>query len=254
MSIRYLYTAPARLLSSNTKLKKGDGSDWQTLGLQLAPSDLSGRNVCPHSSAGCRAACLFTAGRGTMPSVANARINKTHYFIEDRDVFLAQLHSEITRELSKALRKGKRLAIRLNVISDIPWENVLFHEQNLMELFPDVIFYDYTKSPDRARRYADGELPSNYHLTFSRSECNQVQVESLIGKVNIAVVFRGQLPEKYLGRPVVDGDKNDMRFLDPSGVVVGLTEKGLAKKDESGFVLEPNQPIDTSLERVDLIS
>jgi hypothetical protein len=30
-----------------------------------------------------------------------------------------------------------------------------------------------------------------------------------------------------------------LRFLDPRGVIVGLVEKGMAKKDATGFVLEP---------------
>ena len=38
---------------------------------------------------------------------------------------------------------------------------------------------------------------------------------------------------------VVDGDETDLRFLDGKGKIVGLKEKGLAKKDETGFVLEP---------------
>ena len=40
------------------------------------------------------------------------------------------------------------------------------------------------------------------------------------------------------GFEVVNGDENDLRFLDKSGVVVGLIEKGLAKKDKTGFVQE----------------
>jgi hypothetical protein len=35
----------------------------------------------------------------------------------------------------------------------------------------------------------------------------------------------------------VDGDEDDLRFLDPNNVVVGLVEKGLAKKDNTGFVI-----------------
>jgi len=30
-----------------------------------------------------------------------------------------------------------------------------------------------------------------------------------------------------------------LRFLDGSGKIIGLKEKGLAKKDQTGFVLEP---------------
>jgi hypothetical protein len=45
------------------------------------------------------------------------------------------------------------------------------------------------------------------------------------------------LPETYLGRPVIDGDEHDLRFLDPSGVVVGLRAKGKARKQRGGFVV-----------------
>jgi hypothetical protein len=87
-----------------------------------------------------------------------------------------------------------------------------------------------------------GEMPDNYHLTFSRSEEKQNQAFALSflkSAGNIAAVFRGSLPKTWQGFKVVDGDKSDARFLDPRGVVVGLVEKGLAKKDKTGFVLEP---------------
>ena len=87
--------------------------------------------------------------------------------------------------------------------------------------------------------FLSGELPSNYHLTFSRSESNQKIVDSILASGgNVAVVFRGSLPEHWQGKQVIDGDKNDLRFLDKKNVVVGLVEKGKAKKDSSGFVIE----------------
>ena len=52
------------------------------------------------------------------------------------------------------------------------------------------------------------------------------------------MVFRNQLPSTWNGFEVVNGDENDLRFLDKQGVVVGLIEKGLAKKDATGFVQE----------------
>ena len=43
----------------------------------------------------------------------------------------------------------------------------------------------------------------------------------------------------YFGRPVVNGDHDDLRFLDRTGgVVVGLKGKGRAKTDTSGFVVD----------------
>ena len=55
---------------------------------------------------------------------------------------------------------------------------------------------------------------------------------------NIAVIFdtkKGEeLPTSFWGRPVVDGDKTDLRFLDANNVVVGLRSKGKAKKAPTG--------------------
>lgn len=52
---------------------------------------------------------------------------------------------------------------------------------------------------------------------------------------------------KYATGLVIDGDLNDLRFLDPKGVVVGLSAKGsLAKNDKSGFVIHTQKELDLS--------
>jgi hypothetical protein len=68
------------LLTTNTKLKKSLAFNFASFGIHLAPEKLSGFNVCKNSSAGCRAACLNTAGMGAYSSVQLARINKTKFF------------------------------------------------------------------------------------------------------------------------------------------------------------------------------
>ena len=56
--------------------------------------------------------------------------------------------------------------------------------------------------------------------------------------MNVAVVFAGStLPDMWNGYTVINGDTDDLRFLDPKGVVVGLKAKAKAKKDTSGFVV-----------------
>jgi len=117
--------------------------------------------------------------------------------------------------------------------------------QTLMQKFPETQFYDYTKSFKRMKAFLNGELPSNYHLTFSCSETNSKVAQLVLSMGgNVAVVFRNQLPSTWNGVEVINGDKSDLRFLDTpqgirrSGVVVGLIEKGLAKKDQTGFVQE----------------
>lgn len=154
-------------------------------------------------------------------------------FIKNRPEFLNQLSKEITLAEKKVKKLQKLLAIRLNVLSDLPWENL-----GIIQKFPLVQFYDYTKNPLRMKNFLAGKFPPNYHLTFSRSEENQSSVEEIASLGgNVAVVFRNELPEKYLDKSVVNGDESDLRFLDKKSVVVGLSMKGKAKKDESGFVV-----------------
>lgn len=228
------------LNSGNSKTRKGEKKGWITFGIHLAPASLSGFNVCDSSSAGCRFACLNTAGRGAMSSVQRARIAKTRLFFKDKPMFLSMLWKEITAGIKKAAKNGKQPCFRLNLTSDLPWEKIKFNGQSVFESFPNVQFYDYCKSPERMTKFVNGEMPSNYHLTFSRSESNgALALAFLKSGGNVAMVFRKSLPATYFGHEVIDGDETDLRFLDGSGKIIGLKEKGLAKKDLTGFVLEP---------------
>ena len=228
------------LNSGNSKTRKGEKKGFTTYGIHLAPASLSGFNVCDSSSAGCRWACLNTAGRGAMTSVQRARIKKTLFFFKDKQGFLAELWAEVAKSIKSAARKNMTPCFRLNLTSDLPWEKIKFNGQSVMEAFPNVQFYDYCKSPERMTKFVNGEMPKNYHLTFSRSETNgALALAFLRSGGNVAMVFRKSLPATYYGHEVIDGDETDLRFLDGSGKIIGLKEKGLAKKDATGVVLEP---------------
>lgn len=267
------------LTTGNPKILKGTEHGYLTSVLHLAPSTLSGYNVCPMASNGCASACLNTAGRGGMNrigedtnTIQQARIRKTQWFYENRGTFLERLTKEIHATIKLATRHQLIPAFRLNATSDIRWENY-----GIMETFDDVIFYDYTKLPNRRN------LPANYHLTFSRSESNEhLMPLAFANDMNIAVVFRkdgpqvkkvytaneqlankvkraealarrGARPKKpytprkidlswvpntYYDRPVFHGDNNDLRFTDPKNSVIALLAKGEAKYDTSGFVVD----------------
>lgn len=248
------------LTTSNTKIKKGEKLGFMSFGIHLAPAKLSGFNVCKDASKGCAAACLNTAGMGVYSNVQKARIEKTKLFFSDKPTFLAQLKKEISAAIRKAEKNEMIPCFRLNLTSDLPWEKIKFEGKTIFELFPNVQFYDYTKSPERMTAFINGlsspdspttwagaivakhAFPKNYHLTFSRSETNgAIALAFLNSGGNVAMVFRKSLPASYYGKPVVDGDETDLRFLDGAGVIVGLKEKGLAKKDSTGFVLEPSE-------------
>jgi hypothetical protein len=225
-------------VGNNAKTVKGDGSEYLTAILYLAPADtVDGINVCPMAVlAGCKAGCLYSAGRGAMNSVQAARQRKTILWRDFREVFIADLIQDITKFRAYCVKKGITPVVRLNGTSDIHWERY-----GIMEQFPDVQFYDYTKDIKRVRK----ALPDNYHLTLSYSEASTRYSDMVLDQMckhqghNMAVVFRDKdkIPKTYMGFKVVDGDKDDLRFLDPKGVVVALYAKGKAKQDTSGFVI-----------------
>jgi hypothetical protein len=221
-------------VSHDAKTIKGEKKGYLTGILYLAPADSSGvTNTCASASAGCKAACLFTAGRAAaFPMINRARIRKTKFLIQDRSAFVLQLCSEIEALVRKAKRDGLKPCVRLNGTSDLPY---LAH--TIAPMFPHVQLYDYTKHP----RPWERTLP-NYHLTFSLSETNiDDAMDALMHGVNVAVVFgvkRGhQLPKTWQGYKVYDGDLHDLRFkTDPHSRIIGLRAKGRARKDCSGFV------------------
>lgn len=227
------------LTTANAKIRKGEKIGFKTFGIHLAPASLSGFNVCKDASAGCAASCLNTAGMGAFSNVQLARIEKTRLFFRDKAFFLAQLIKEIAAAIKSAEKQGLTAVFRLNLTSDLPWEKIKLNDKTVFQLFPQVMFYDYTKSPERMTAFLAGEMPKNYHLTFSRSETNGAIAESILKSGgNVAMVFRKSLPSQYLGARVINGDETDLRFLDGEGKIIGLVEKGKAKKDESGFVIE----------------
>jgi hypothetical protein len=214
---------------------KGEKKGYMSFVLHLAPANLSGKETCPKRTAGCTAACLNTAGRGGMFKkgentnvIQQARIRKTKLFFENRDEFMAQLEADIRLGIKQAEKKGMIPCFRLNGTSDLAWE-----KYGIIEKFPNVQFYDYTKVNNRKVSHLE-----NYHLTFSKADGNDMDARVAASNgMNVTVVFRKELPETYLGKLVVNGDDTDLRFLDPKGVVVGLKAKGKAKKDTSGFVV-----------------
>lgn len=223
-----ILTEPA----ANPKTAKNAAMGYLTAGLHLAPANESGLvNMCTSHTPGCAHACLYHSGRAAFSSpVKPARVERTRLYVQEPRLFWAMLELDIMLLNATAAKHGLHAAVRLNVTSDIKWENLTHHP--VITDNPDVEFYDYTKHPGRV-------TPSNYHLTFSRSELNhRVCMRELEAGRNVAVVFTGPLPRTWEGYPVINGDLHDCRFLDPPNVVIGLSAKGKrAKADTSGFVV-----------------
>lgn len=232
-------------VSADSKTVKGEKLGFLTGILYLAPYNLSGINICPNAkNAGCASACLYSAGRGAFNSVQTARLAKTERFNNDLNNFMADIDHSINALIRKAKRQGLTPVVRLNGTSDIDWASI--KDNNGLNVFnrsPKVTFYDYTKQPRLSKHV-------NYHLTFSYSAtktyCKTVEKALRLG-MNMAVVFRKELPTTFMGLKVIDGDESDLRFLDKreetgQAIIVGLKAKGKARKDyKSGFVVDTDK-------------
>jgi hypothetical protein len=239
------YYQPTSLLTTNNaKTIKGEKLGYTTYILYMSPfrQNSQKKNICPMATPGCAAACLYTSGHGSMDNVKKGRTNKTEFFLSDRNKFLMSIYSEIAQLEVKYKIEGGKFAVRLNGTSDISWEKFKIKDnKNIFELFPKVQFYDYTKNHLRFQN----KLPKNYRLVFSRSETNEPIALALLAKgVNVAMVF-DETPKKYKSYKVINGDENDLRFLDGKGVIVGLKYKKITGKGannqkafESGFAIK----------------
>ena len=236
------YVVPKNLFGkdSNAKTKKGIPLGYSTYLIYLAPAKQNkfGKNLCSSATEGCTQSCLFSAGRGRMKPVELARKNKADYFLSDRDGFMTQVYREIETAVKTSKKTGIPIAVRMNGTSDIPWENIPVTSpsgkkfSSIIQAFPKVQFYDYTKMRNRKVKQL-----TNYHLTFSKADGNDLDVRLAVNEgMNVAVVFK-VVPTTFLGRPVINGDETDLRFLDDKNVIVGLKAKGKAKKDATGFVV-----------------
>ena len=254
-------------IDANPKTVKGQAHGYLTAVLYFAPWMASGVNVCPMAEqAGCHKACLNTAGHGgiskggklmrtpagMLPAnqIQRARIARTRLFNQDRPEFFRRLYQEIRAFLRKAERMGLTPVIRLNGTSDILWEKIPMpvsdnkrgihgYFENVMAVFPELQFYDYTKIWKRFER----TQPSNYHLTLSYSLASRKYAQACtraheqFGASLVVVTRNAEVRDFHIELGGIDGDAHDLRFLDPPGSMIYLKAKGAARTDQTGFVI-----------------
>lgn len=203
---------------TNTKMAK---NSIQTYGLSLVPHKLNtaGENLCKFSTKDCRAMCLNMTGRAGFDSVQTARLYKTDLFVKHKPLFVNKLY----KELQDIEAKGTKCLVRLNVVSDVNWQEEFDKHKLDLAGFKNITFYAYTKNPFQI----EANKLDNHHFTFSYSGgnwnwCDKFLKEKL---ANVAVVFKNALPLTWQGHRVINGDQDDQRIMDEKGVIVGLKYK-----------------------------
>ena len=288
------------LMGENGKLQKtrlGDygltyeGKSVASMGLGLASAQrINEQNLstCPKSAI-CEGLCLgetsgqnyLYGGEGQFKSGPRlSQYLKTEALVQHPEDFSIVLFEEISRfqkwansetgveqvenEAGEQVMQPKQVyqpAIRLNVTSDFRPQTFA----SIINAFPNVMFYDYTKLPTRS-------IAPNHHLTYSSTGASQIvngesivnpesnwdrMIQQLNNGMNVAMAFtsRTDMPDFVVDErtgqrfQVWNGDNYDARFLDPKredgiGMIVGLTNKDKTTKPEDsakkykGFFLD----------------
>ena len=247
----YTYTTKARVLkdlqisyfasvNSSQKIQKGEKQNFDTLVLYLSASKNAGVDLCKFASTGCRLACLVASGYPLIEKRAGknvidvSRIVKSWLAIYRKDIAETVLLAEIESAKKRAERKGRKFSVRLNGTSDIDFYNVI-------NAFPDVQFYDYTKDPERV------EL-ANYHLTFSYSQAGKARVnhykQAIERGQSIAFPVIASEFEQACALPdCYSMDETDLRFLDNAGkygILKAKVTENLKEGVKNKFLLSVN--------------
>ena len=230
----------------SAKMNYSYNNGTETYCIYLAPSTMSGRNVCPNSEH-CKEFCLNGSGRnksdillrGEKHSNINvSRIKKTDAFYKQRDLFMQTIIHEINTAMKRAEKNGMEFSVRLNGTSDLSPLVFKYQGKNILEWFPNVQFYDYTKVPSRYKLLSKYK---NYDLTFSFDGHNWDKCEEILNQGGkVAVIFENEkLPTAYKGYNVIDANGYDMRYLDPKGTIMGLHYHRTANDYKSGKYVKP---------------
>lgn len=232
-------------VAHSSKLMHSYEKGIATYAIYLASSDLSGFNVCPNDKH-CREHCLCSAGRARMDittgknKILTSRIKKTRLFFLNREYFVRMMIDEI--KLNKVIAEIDQMefSVRLNATSDINIEDFTYNGKNILQHFPEVQFYDYTK----VFKYLElSKKYSNYDLTYSYNGYNSVSCKKALNDgFRVAVVFENKLPMMHMGFNVIDGDKYDARYLDNKNSIVGLKFKITASSVKNNKFTIPKTP------------
>lgn len=231
-------------------------------------------NLCKKATNGCSISCIYHQGilknsDFSKHKIKQARIKRTLRFLTQREDFFAQIIKEIKALVRKCTRKNAIAAIQLNGTSDILWEKEKFtyeekEYKNLMELFPEISFFDYTKYDILKSRK---KLPKNYYLTYSRAgkhkgvlvdpwESLQVILDN---KIDIAVIFSKEMKNhvlenrSYNDYKIIDGDLYNCRTYDriqredERGLIIAIEAAAKTDINSSCFVIQTKEELNNYL-------
>jgi len=194
----------------------------------LAPAQhVSGLNVCRFASEGCKKSCLGYTGRMAL-NVERTYVQKTIALYLHTEKYLTDLLNDLDTECYAYAKEDKFVYLRLNGLSDLPFDLVIDFDL-LFEDIPNFLGgYDYTKKPVN-------DQTINHHYTYSWNERSTLQIANRFDRVAYVVLKKDKvrLMSEY---PDIftDGNISDIRPKDITRHVL-LPFKG--KVTDNDFVM-----------------
>jgi lipopolysaccharide biosynthesis glycosyltransferase len=221
---------------ANTKLLKSKDFGYKSIGLSLLPHRLADEKVdlCGgRSTELCRNYCINVSGHQGLDKIQDNRKKKTLEFLKDRKEFLKKCSIELNYLEQVANNEGLKLTCRMNMFTDIDYFKYKINDKSIYENHNSVQFIEYTK------HYNKISILSNLHITYSYDkEYHNEALNVLERGDNLAVIYTNELPNEWNGYKTIDGDKSDLRHLDPKNVVVMLKYKNSMKKGVNNKLLK----------------
>ena len=191
-------------------------------------------------------ACLVGSGNGRFDPVMASRTDRLAVWLNDRALFMELLDRDLRIHHATSLALGLVPVVRIDTFSSLwLWNRPQFRQWFKDWIAAGVIFYDYAKAPLHIIKKAQAEI-QGLDLTVSWHEkMHHLDVLDVLKWSRLAVPFdcpRGKpLPKSWRGIPVVDGDRHDLRFIEKTGIIVGLRSKvtsggKLNVKNTTGFI------------------
>jgi protein gp88 len=151
------------LLTQNAKMKKSGGDKFELYNFGIpAFRSASGEATCPNAGA-CAAGCYARQGAYNWPAV-KAAYEARYQATKNAAQFYLLMSDELKRVEKRALKLNKQLVIRIHDSGDFYSRDYFNTWIGLIQAFPKVVFYAYTKQVEMLR---DEKLPVNFKLNFS---------------------------------------------------------------------------------------
>ena len=160
-AVERLSVRPAKLLTSNSNLRRHGILNWTLPAWAGRLADGRTYNTCP-SAGVCAKVCYARSGSYRFSNVLERHERNLAYVLDDLTGWTDQMIAEIGRK-----RRREQVVIRIHDAGDFFSDLYTEAWRSVMVAHPDVRFYAYTKEVRRFRELIEPDPPENFKWVYS---------------------------------------------------------------------------------------